>query len=154
MKAEPESRVVRSEYADNRVKQPRLGADPGSIYGMKVTWSCDDPDKEGSWPSGTPRLWTVETWNTIIEPKLNEFSEMTWSQLEQLTSNGHRLHHSMETSRILPEAQERLKQLGKHRDTIYRFRLSSLERLWGMRTAANFEVLWYDPFHEIYKVGD
>lgn len=149
----PEDRVVRSEYAKDAGKEVRVGANPGSIYGMHVSWTCDDPDRDGQWESGTLRDWGEEAWQQDIVPKLNEFSKLTWAEVESMSSDtGHRMHHLMDTEAIADEAQYRLVEIEKENDTIYRFRLGNLPRLWGFRIVAEFQVLWYDPKHEIYPV--
>jgi hypothetical protein len=51
---------------------------------------------------------------------------------------------------LADEAQYRAAELEKFSDTIFRFRLGSTKRLWGFRVVNHFEVIWYDPNHEIY----
>lgn len=76
---------------------------------------------------------------------------MTWAEIDRLSSDtGHKMHHNMEVDVIVEEAQYRLIELDKYPDVIFRFRLGNKPRLWGFRTLANFEVLWFDPEHEIY----
>ena len=60
------------------------------------------------------------------------------------------MHHGMDVDVITREAQHRLMVLDKYFDTIFRFRLGNRRRLWGFRILANFDVLWFDPEHEIY----
>ncbi|MBL0769838.1 hypothetical protein JI743_13590 [Sphingopyxis sp. DHUNG17] len=153
LRAEPRDHEVRSEYAKDRPKAVRVGVNPGSIYNLTVTWSCESPDIEGAWDSGTPRAWTDECWNETILPKLSEFAKLRWHEVEAQTSDtGHRMHHPMEVASITEEAQYRLVELKHSADTIYRFRLGNLPRLWGFRIVGEFHVLWYDPKHEIYPV--
>jgi hypothetical protein len=35
-------------------------------------------------------------------------------------------------------------------EDIYRFRLGNKRRLWGFRRVNLFEILWYDPDHNVY----
>jgi len=144
-------RGVRTGAAPNEQKQIRLGNDPTSIYGMKVTWSCKTPDVEGAWSWGTPRQWTAEEWETIIHPKFQQWEQLSWGEIDDLSSgSGHKMHHNMDTDTICDEAQYRLVEIEKYGDIIFRFRLGNKRRLWGFRTLAEFEVLWFDPKHEIY----
>lgn len=148
-----DDKEARSEYARERPKTIRAGANPGSIYSLTVTWNCDRPDVEGAWESGTPRAWSDECWSGTIEPKLTEFSKLRWQEVEaQSSDSGHRMHHPMDVDRISDEAQYRLIELEHTADTIYRFRLGNLPRLWGFRIVGEFHILWYDPKHEIYPV--
>jgi hypothetical protein len=132
---------------------PRLGADPSSIFQMKMTWSKDEADCEDCWSSGTARQWSEADWNNLIEPALQEWSKLLWREIDAFASgSGHKMHHNMDTDSILEEAQLRLIDIEKHSDTIFRFRLGNKKRLWGQRNLAKFEIIWYDPHHEIYPV--
>lgn len=128
-----------------------MSADPTSIYQMRMTWSCDDPDRDGAWESGTPRDWGDDVWAAEIEPKLDHWSELTWGEIDAFASGtGHKMHHGMDVDDITEEAQLRLVELDKYTDTIFRFRLGGRPRLWGFRYLADFDVIWFDPEHEIY----
>jgi len=41
-------------------------------------------------------------------------------------------------------------ELGHSGESIFRFRLSNMRRLWGFRVVNQFQILWYDPEHNIY----
>jgi len=134
-------------------KSPRLGADPGSIFDLKVTWSVDKADCKDCWSWGTDRQWSLEDWTGLIEPKLFEFSALTWKEIDAFTSGtGHKMHHNMEVHQLAEEAQYRLVEIEQFADTMFRFRLGSKPRLWGFRVLGHFEVVWYDPEHAIYPV--
>jgi len=153
LRSQPEGSVVRSEYAKEAPRQPRAGANPGSIYNLQMTWSCDDPDKEGQWSFGVHRDWGDAVWNADIHPKLEHYRQLKWYEIERMSSDtGHRMHHPMDTGDICDEAIGRLVDIGKVGDTIYRFRLGNMERLWGFRIVAEFHVLWFDPTHQIYPL--
>ena len=82
---------------------------------------------------------------------MGDFSRLTWGEIDrQASDTGHKMHHNMDVEQICDEAQLRLIELVLEHDTIFRFRLGNKPRLWGFRTVANFEVLWFDPTHEIY----
>ena len=132
-------------------REVRTGADPGSVYQMKMEWNIDSADREESWSWGVARDWGDEAWNDTLKPKLLSFQEMLWREIEAATTNtGHHMHHSMSRDSICAEAQARLDYLQNDEEDIYRFRLGNLKRLWGFRTVNVFEVLWYDPQHRIY----
>ncbi len=134
-------------------KQPRASENPDSIYGRLVRWSCDDPDLEGIWSWGVERQWSPEVWNSQIEPQLVEFSHLTWGEVDAFSSDsGHKMHHNMNVDDICDEAQLRLLDIEKYQDTIFRFRLGNLPRLWGFRILDEFTVVWYDPTHQVYPV--
>lgn len=132
----------------------RTGADPGSVFATTMTWTLEHRDCEGCWTSGTPRQWNDDDWEGNIHPKLLEWAKLTWAEIDSQTTgaNGkrHKMHHSMPVDAILDEAQLRLYELEKLEESIFRFRLGNLPRLWGFRRVADFHVLWFDPKHEIY----
>jgi hypothetical protein len=129
----------------------RREADPASIFQMQMTWSCVASDLEGEWSSGTPRQWNDEAWRENIHPKLCEWAKWTWASIDVPTSDtGHKMHHNMDVDDLWKEAQSRLAFLEIYEDTIFRFRLGNKPRIWGFRRVAEFEILWFDPLHEIY----
>ena len=143
-----EVRVGATVKADKSI---RTGANPGSIFDMQMSWTCDAPDCEGAWSWGTERQWSEQSWSETIEPKLREWERLKWREIDTFSSgSGHKMHHNMGADVICPEAQERLDSLQKYGDDIFRFRLGNRRRLWGFRIVAKFEILWFDPHHEIY----
>ncbi|MBU3029758.1 hypothetical protein [Paracoccus marinaquae] len=143
--------VVAEEISE---KQPRASENPASIFTLPVRWSCDDPDTEGAWTWGVARQWAQEEWDAQIAPRLMEFSQLTWAEIDTFSSDsGHKMHHNMDIESICDEAQLRLIEIEKYQDTIFRFRLGNLQRLWGFRILDEFTVIWYDPTHKIYPVG-
>ena len=155
--AAPDDHSVRSEYAKLEMKGPRQGANPGSIMQMSMSWTVDVADRDGNWSWGVNRDWGDSAWCTELLPKLQAFAKLNWAEIEQQAYGNegkrHRSHHTMETADICVEAQGRLEEIGQHSDTVFRFRLGNLPRLWGIRKVAEFQVLWYDPTHGIYPVN-
>lgn len=118
-----------------------------------MNWDCDAPDTEGDWSWGVARQWSDDDWANIIKPKLEEFAQLTWSEVDSFSSDsGHKMHHNMEIGTICDEAQYRLIEIEMYQDVIFRFRLGNLERLWGFRILDKFSVVWFDPTHKIYPV--
>ena len=146
--------LARIEAKAASTKAPRLGADTGSIFHMQMAWTCDAPDCADSWSWGQPRQWRDTEWSGEIEPKLNGFAGLRWSEIDAFTTNsGHKAHHAMDVARIDDEPRDRIKFLAlAHDGDIFRFRLGFKKRLWGFRIVNVFEVLWYDPHHMIYRL--
>lgn len=150
---EKSARLVASVVEELSEKQPRASENPNSIYSLPVRWSCDDPDLEGSWTWGVARQWAQRDWDTHIEPRLMEFARLTWGEIDVFSSDsGHKMHHNMDVEDICEEAQLRLMEIERYQDTIFRFRLGNLQRLWGFRILDEFIMIWYDPTHKIYPV--
>lgn len=151
---EMQSAEARTGYSFKEHKNIRTGANPDSIFGMSMTWSHQNPDCCGVWSWDIARQWSDENWENTILPKLKEWEQLNWSEIDGFSSGtGHKMHHNMDTSDICDEAQLRLMEIEKYNDEIFRFRLGGLPRLWGFRTVANFDILWFDPTHQIYPTN-
>lgn len=147
------ARLVERLMAEIPTKQPRSPENPNSVYGMRMTWALESADLEEAWSWGVARQWTAADWDQIIQPKLAELERLTWGEIDRFsTDTGHKAHHGMLTDMICEEAQYRLVEIEQLEDTMFRFRLGNLPRLWGFRTVAHFEIVWYDPTHQIYPV--
>jgi hypothetical protein len=67
----------------------------------------------------------------------------------------HRKHHYQPTNTLCPEAQTRIRERQLEGFDLFRFRLSNLERLWGLILEGVFYPIWWDPLHEVYPLqGD
>lgn len=156
LKISPDPHVARSEFAKEAPKEVRAGANPGSIFQMQMRWTIDDADRSGAWTWGIDRDWGESAWSTNLHPKLKEFEKLTWAEIESHTYGNegkrHRSHHAMSTDKVCDEAQARLLELERDPETLFRFRFGNLPRLWGVRVVEKFEVIWYDPTHQIYPV--
>lgn len=86
-----------------------------------------------------------------------EMAKLTWGQIEGQrvgTKDGsRRRNHSQEIRRLTSAAQKDLmkRQLPEmFDDTMFRFRLSGEQRLWGFRKRNVFHIVWWDPEHKVY----
>lgn len=132
-------------------KIPRKSKNPNSVYGLTMKWCGDYADKDDAWSWGVDREWSEEDWDEIILPKLGAWSKQTWGEIDKASSDsGHKMHHDMDCDAIREEAQYRLIEIEQHADVIFRFRLGNKKRLWGFRVLEEFNIIWYDPTHEIY----
>ena len=109
----------------------------------KVAWRFGWMDHDGIW-----------SWNQVdaakhleIQQKLGHWEDKTWAQI---LSEDPSAQHTVEVSALIKEAQNRLveKKL-EDCDTLFRFRLTGTERLWGARMENIFYLLWWDPDHEV-----
>lgn len=96
-------------------KTIRIGADPGSIFHMRVAWTIERRDCVGAWSWGIPRQWSDDDWSRIIEPKLAEWGKLTWAEIDGFSAGPaqkrHKMHHSMAVDVIVDEAQYRLVEI-------------------------------------------
>lgn len=84
--------------------------------------------------------------------KLESLSRMSWAQIR----HNSKLGHLCEVKDLIPEAKESLKLLTKRNiidptDSLYRFAFGSTERLWGIKYQNEFHVLWWDPYHDVWR---
>lgn len=137
--------------AEKAELQPKAIKD-GSRFASRVTWCCTKADLKDSWSWGEPRAWEQKEWEDIIYPPFKEFALLTWQEIDNHSSDsGHKKHHSHEVSDLRPEAQERWKQLDfEQYDTVFRFRIGNVERVWGFILQAHFHIIWWDRRHSIY----
>ncbi len=124
---------------------------------MQMRWSVEGADREGIWSWEVHRDWGDDVWEQTLRPKLEEFQKLTWAEIERQAYGNdgkrHRCHHAMDTYDVCQEAQDRLLALERaYPETLFRFRLGNLPRLWGVRVVEEFQVIWYDPTHQVYPV--
>jgi hypothetical protein len=91
-------------------------------------------------------------WNDVDAPKLLEIQQklgqwegFTWGQLLAEAPDN---QHDIPVTHLIPAAMDRLvaKNLDDL-DSLFRFRLSGKERLWGARMDNIFYLIWWDPEH-------
>lgn len=126
-------------------KQPRGGLKALSIHTLPFKWTTESCDLEG--PFGWSKI-EHETLLKDIFPKLQNFESQTWGEIET-QSNGR--HHLVETSGMADEAKGRLEDTEfSGQENLFSLRVEGGCRLWGVRTGAVFQVLWYDPEHRVW----
>ena len=151
---EKSARLVATVATESIKKEVRMGADPNSVFGMPVVVDCTNPDVEDTWSWGVERQWSYPEWNDKIAPRIEEWSKLTWAEIDSHSSDtGHKMHHNMSCDSICEEAQDRMIEIDRFFETLFRFRAGNLERLWGYRQVNVFYVLWYDPTHQIYPTA-
>lgn len=90
-----------------------------------------------------------------ILDKLKSYESMTWIQIEQATgskSSGNASHY-IDPSDIEKVGRKRIGELPDYDfSLLYSLALRGKHRLWGLRDKETFQILWYDPNHEICKI--
>jgi hypothetical protein len=80
-------------------------------------------------------------------------AQLTWAEIETQRAGGHKRHHSQEISGLEAAAQADItkrKLSERFNETMFRFRLSGEQRLWGFRNGRVFHIVWWDPDHQVY----
>jgi hypothetical protein len=121
----------------------RVGADPGTAQKKTPAWKIGTFDVDGPW--GHSRVDTKRLWTELF-PKLKNYESMTWAEIERDKHH----NHSVPVDQLISEARRRLEQLKLDDvESLFRFRFSGKERLWGRRDLEVFYLIWWDPEHEI-----
>ena len=122
---------------------------------QNMMWSRDHEDRKGKWSWGVNRDWGKTIDGQVIKPFLKEYEKKNWAEIRaELTGETHnrrRKHRSYDLEQIKKEAQARLEELElDDRETIFRFRITGPQRLYGIVIGHIFCTIWFDPTHEIY----
>lgn len=105
-------------------------------------WSIAKLDREGPW--GWSRVICQFFWSDIW-PKMRDFESMEW---EQIVANG---SHEVSVDGICKDAKKQLERLKLDDvERLVSFRFTGKQRLWGIRLGNVFQILWWDPNHEVY----
>lgn len=139
MKKKPKSKIV-LEFT----KIPRIAPQnfPESILDRKPSWRFNMLDLNGPW--GWLNIQTKNLVVTIIK-KLKDFESMTWGEIERNNQS-----HLISLDRIVKKAQDRLRKMElDDLEILYSLRLSGKERVWGKRKNEVFDIIWWDPLHEV-----
>ncbi|NQT38259.1 MAG: hypothetical protein HQ581_12255 [Planctomycetes bacterium] len=125
-------------------KQVNVGFDPSDFADDNPVWTVSLFDVKGPWGRG--KVKSEETLWAEILPKLRDYERMTWKQIDA----NRRYNHPVPVSKIIPDAKKRLSDLNlDDYERLYRLRLGSRLRLWGIRDRNILRLLWWDPDHEI-----
>lgn len=83
-----------------------------------------------------------------ISPRLHEYERKKWFEALESKHN-----HPIPPEKISPKAQERLSELGyDDAPNLYQLEIKNgkgLQRLWGLKMHNIFQILWWDPNHEV-----
>jgi hypothetical protein len=109
----------------------------------QVAWRFGFIDHGGRWD------WTsMDTAKSKeIMGKMGEWEKKTWNEI---FSADRANQHDVEVGDLIKDAQDRLTDLKLDDfDSLFRFRFSGKERLWGVKLENIFYIVWWDPNHEI-----
>lgn len=140
-------KVVRQkEYVSDK-KIPKNIEDPDRYLQKNPIWAFQRCDLEHE-------RWSIKNCGDFygeILDKLISFEGLTWAQI--LSYSGGRRNgtnnHFEDVSILSSEAQKRLEKLHIYVDQILSLRLTGTLRIYGIMENGVFNVLWYDPLHEI-----
>jgi len=142
-KGHTQSRIKKTTQKDKflRVSQ-RFNSDH-----EKLSWQIRTLDFEGSWGWGDMDAKTLK----YVHGKLAQFETMTWAEVNHPNTGC----HPIKIKDLCSEAQKRLADIKvvEFEEELFSLHLSGKERLWGIRDHHLFQILWWDPSHEVYPIG-
>ena len=145
----PSRKKVKQRESASNSKVPKRGEDPQSFLKKKPVWSfCRIDNGYDKWGLNTVN----NLYDTIIS-KLRDFEGMTWDEIIKASggrSQGNN-NHFENISSLIPEAQRRWSDIKLDEyDQIFSLRLTGTQRLYGILENGVFQIVWFDPSHEIY----
>ena len=150
-------RFARSEVRPSLIKKPRSVA-PDEYRKSYFSWCCSLADIDDCWPWEEAREWSDEEYAETIEPHLNSYKNHSWAHVEAATYNGQGgrrspLNKYQPVDSLHVEAQKRWYELELSQfDELFRLRLGSKKRIWGVRIEHHFYMIWYERGHCICPV--
>ena len=125
-------------------KGPRAATNPDDTNQETPVWSLLIFDHDGPWGKNCCQDLVV-LWDEIYT-KLRQYEIMTWGQIYQ----DKKRNHDVAVGSLIKDARDRLTLLKlDDYETLFRFRLSGEQRVWGIRDGRVFKLLWWDPEHHI-----
>lgn len=155
------SKPIRIETKPDITKLPRIQVDNIDYKDCALSWDTNLADTEGKWTWGELRQWSTQESCDIIEPHFLALANNTWKEIETLTYNGsgrHRrlLNKHQPLESICNEAQQRWIEddTRSQFEELFRFRLGTNRRVWGIRFQHHFFMIWYERHHRICPIDN
>lgn len=123
---------------------PQLNISGGEVNGRHLTWRLSWLDKDGPWSlNEISRQTMIE-----LMSKMVSFESMT---VGEIFSTGSEHGKSYSVADLPPDAARRMKDIRRDdEDQIHRLRCGGSERLYGIMREHVFNVLWWDPEHQVW----
>jgi hypothetical protein len=122
-------------------KKPRIEQDALGFLGKRPVWTFSRFDHpHAKWGAhGESRASTIK----VID-HLKNFESMFWREILKHPSCG-----PVDRPALAKDARDRLEELKIFDDELHHLRITGAGRLWGIRVNETFQILWWDPGHEI-----
>lgn len=148
-------RIIRSHYKPDITKTPR-SPETDNYKKYQFSWCHTRSDTHGYWQWGEPRQWNDEEFLQTIEPHMVAHRQDSWTDVESKTYSGHHkfrklLNKYQPLCSLCKEAQKRWLELEflSQFEELFRLRLGTNKRIWGIRIQHHFFMVWYERDHKI-----
>ena len=153
-------KYVRSNAKPPLEKTPR-STDPNNYKKYYFSWCDSEADTEGCWSWNENRAWSDSEFINIIKHHLDTYLNSSWGETELADYNGKSgyrklLNKYQPLESIRAEAQDRWLEIDNisQFDSLFRLRLGTYRRIWGVRIEHHFYMVWYERHHEICKIDN
>lgn len=151
-----ESKPIRITVVPDFDNLPRIAFQEFSYKDCALSWGITHADTEGAWSWGESRIWSDEEYLQDIESHFKSLVNNSWKEIESHTYNGKGkirklLNKSQPLDSIIEEAQNRWveDETRAQFEELFRFRLGTDKRAWGIRVQHHFFLVWYERHHKI-----
>ena len=155
---EVSSKLIRITEKPDLRKIPR-SVDVDNYKNHYFSWCVSEADLEGVWSWGEVRKWEEEEYLNTIEPHFQALDNNSWQEVETQTYNGasnqrKNLNKYQRLNSICEEAQQRWQDIEiiSQFEVLFRLRLGTSRRIWGVRVQHHFFIVWYERHHQIYPL--
>ena len=155
---EVSSKLIRVTEKPDLRKIPR-SVDVDNYKNHYFSWCVSEADLEGVWSWGEVRKWEEEEYLNTIEPHFQALDNNSWQEVETQTYNGasnqrKNLNKYQRLNSICEEAQQRWQDIEiiSQFEVLFRLRLGTSRRIWGVRVQHHFFIVWYERHHQIYPL--
>lgn len=153
-------KYIRSTATPSLEKIPRSNP-PDNYKTDYFAWCDTKADTIGSWKWAEDRQWSNDEYATIIKRHLDSHHNSCWNDVETMTYNGVHgvrklLNKYQPIDSLCSIAQKRWLELDdlSQFDELFRFRLGTDRRIWGIRIDHHFFMVWYERHHKICPIKD
>jgi hypothetical protein len=155
---EIKDKYIRSSVSPDLTKIARYPS-PDNYKKYYFSWCNTHSDKENHWSWGEPRAWSDDEYKNTIKSTLDNSINNSWQEVEAKTYNGSGgfrkiLNKYQSLDSICNEAQLRWCDADyiSQFEELFRFRVGSGKRIWGIRVQHHFFVVWYERQHKICPI--
>lgn len=154
-------KFIRATVTPDLTKAARSAVSVHNYKDCYLTWCNSHSDLDGEWSWSEPRGWSEDEFKSDIKPHFDSFTSVPWSEVESATYNGadkirKALNKYQPLDSLCDEAQIRwwdLELVSEFED-LFRFRLGSNKRAWGIRIQHHFYLVWYERNHQICPIDN
>lgn len=155
---EIKDKYIRASIKPDLVKIPR-STSPNNYREYYLTWCVSNSDTDDDWSWNEPRQWSDAEFTETIKPHMDGCSSNAWKDIEVHSYNGKKGFRKLSNKHqplnsICEEAQSRWLSLEGllEFDELFRFRLGTNKRIWGVRILHHFYLVWYERNHLICPI--